>query len=151
MAAAVERPDRDYFERDAGDECRSQRHEGAEHETSGQRGKGRGEIGAEHVERAVRQVDQVHDAEDQRQPGGEQEQQHAELHAVEKLLDEIEHGEACSAETPTLSSSAKADDPVTTAISASRGDANRPANEYWMPRFRSALQALTSLVFCRGS
>jgi hypothetical protein len=40
----------------------------------------------------VRQVDQVHNAEDQRQPGGEQEQQHAELHAVEKLLDEIEHG-----------------------------------------------------------
>ena len=50
---------------------------------------GRGEIGAQHVERAVRQVDEVHDAEDQRQPGGEQEQQQAELQAVEALLDEI--------------------------------------------------------------
>ena len=55
----------------------------AEHETSGRRGEGGGEIGAEHVERAVRQIDQVHDAENQRQAGREQKQQHAQLHAVE--------------------------------------------------------------------
>ena len=58
-------------------------------------GERRGEIGAEHVERAVRQVDEVHDAEDERQAGGQQKQQHAELHAVEALLDEIQH--ACVA------------------------------------------------------
>ena len=60
-------------------------------EAAGQRREGRGEIGAQHVERAVRQVDQVHDAEDQRQPGRQQEQQQAELHAVEALFDQVEH------------------------------------------------------------
>src|SRR5207253_10946659 len=45
----------------------------------------------EHIERAVRQVDQIHNAEDQRQPGCQQEQQHAKLHAVETLFDEIKH------------------------------------------------------------
>ncbi len=63
-----------------------------EDEASGQDGEGGGEIGAQHVERAMRQVDEVHDAEHQRQPGGQQKQQHAQLHAVEALLDEIQHG-----------------------------------------------------------
>jgi hypothetical protein len=33
-----------------------------------QRRKRRGKIGADHVERAVRQIDEIHDAEHQRQP-----------------------------------------------------------------------------------
>ena len=36
---------------------------------------------------AMREVDHVHDAEDQRQPGGDQEQQDAELQPVERLLE----------------------------------------------------------------
>ena len=39
----------------------------------------------------MRQVDQIHDAKDQRQSRRQQEQQHAKLNAVEKLLEEIEH------------------------------------------------------------
>lgn len=45
-------------------------------------------IGADHVERAVGQVHQVHDAEHQREPGGDQEQHDAQLQAIEHLLDE---------------------------------------------------------------
>jgi hypothetical protein len=40
----------------------------------------------------VRQVDHVHDAEDQRQPGGEQEQHQAELQPVERLLEDEDAG-----------------------------------------------------------
>jgi hypothetical protein len=40
----------------------------AEHEASRPRHEGRGEVGAHHVERAVRQADEIHDAEHQRQP-----------------------------------------------------------------------------------
>ncbi len=58
----------------------------AENEVSGQGGEGRREIGADHVERAVRQVHQIHDAEDQRQAGGQQEQQQPELQAVQALF-----------------------------------------------------------------
>ena len=92
MVAAVEPPHRDHFERHADHERGGEREHGAEHEAAGQRREGRGEIGADHVERAVRQVDQIHDAEDQRQPRRQQEQQHAKLDAVEALLDEIQHG-----------------------------------------------------------
>ncbi len=63
-----------------------------EHEAAGPHREGRGEIGAEHVERAVRQIDEVHDAENERQPRRQQKQQHAQLHAVKALLDEIQHG-----------------------------------------------------------
>jgi len=55
------------------------------------RGKCRGEISAQHVQRAVRQVDQIHDAEDQGQAGCKQEQQHAQLNTVETLLKQIQH------------------------------------------------------------
>ena len=48
-----------------------------------------GQVGAEHVEAAVREVDHAHDAEDQREPGGQHEQQQAVLHAVEQLDQEI--------------------------------------------------------------
>jgi hypothetical protein len=39
----------------------------------------------------MRQIDEVHDAEDQRQPGRDQKQQHAELQPVQ-CLDEKEKG-----------------------------------------------------------
>jgi uncharacterized DUF497 family protein len=39
----------------------------------------------------MREVDQVHNAEDQRQAGGEQEQQQPELQTVQALFDEEKH------------------------------------------------------------
>ena len=92
MVAAIERPDGDHLHGHAGHQRRDQPQPDAGEEAVGHRREGRGEIGAEHVERAVRQIDQVHDAEDQRQPGRQQEQQHAELDAVQALFDEIQHG-----------------------------------------------------------
>ena len=43
------------------------------------------EVGADHVEAAVREVDDPHDAEDQRQPARDQEQQQSVLDAVQQL------------------------------------------------------------------
>ena len=67
------------------------RERGGEHEVAGQQREGRHEIGADHVERAVRQIDQVHDAEDQRQAGRQQEQQQPELQAVQALFQKQQH------------------------------------------------------------
>ena len=36
----------------------------------------------------MREIDQIHDAEDERQPGRHQEQHDAELHPVEQLLED---------------------------------------------------------------
>ena len=83
MIAAVEPAYRDHLERHADHERSDDRENGAEHEAVGPGRKCRREIGAEHIERAVRQIDQIHDAEDQRQSGRQQEQQHAELDAVQ--------------------------------------------------------------------
>ena len=91
MAAAVERPYGDHFQHHARDGGGDERQDRAEHETIGQACEGGGEIGAEHVERAVRQIDEIHDPKNERQPGREQKQQHPKLHAVEALLDEIQH------------------------------------------------------------
>ena len=44
------------------------------------------QVGADHVERAVGEVDEVHDAEHQRQAGGQQEQHDPELEPVERLF-----------------------------------------------------------------
>jgi hypothetical protein len=46
------------------------------------------EVGAHHVERAVGEVDDVHDTEHEREPGRHQEEGDAELEAVEGLLEE---------------------------------------------------------------
>ena len=59
--------------------------------TAGPGGKTRREIRPHHVERAVGEIDEIHDAEDERQPGGEQEQQQAELQAVQALFDQEQH------------------------------------------------------------
>ena len=96
MAALVQPPDGDDFEHHPDDERTRDRQNHRDDETSGHGGERRGEIGAEHVQRTMRQVDQIHDAEDQRQAGGQQKQQHAQLHAVEALLDEIQHASSDS-------------------------------------------------------
>ncbi len=91
MIATVEPANRDHLERHADRKRSDQRENGAEHEATRQLRKGRGEIGADHVERTVREVDEIHDAEDQRQPRRQQKEQHPELDAVQTLFDEIEH------------------------------------------------------------
>ena len=75
VVAAVEPSYRDHFDGHADDERRRKRKHSSEDEAAGQGRKGRGEIGAQHVEGAVRQVDQIHDAEDERQTRRKQEQQ----------------------------------------------------------------------------
>ncbi len=47
-----------------------------------------GEVGAEHVEAGVREIEHAHHAEDQRQPGAQHEQQEPVAHAVEQGDDE---------------------------------------------------------------
>jgi hypothetical protein len=53
------------------------------------RGQEPGQVGAQHVEAAVRQVHHAHDPEDQRQAGGQHEQQQPVLDAVEQLDEEV--------------------------------------------------------------
>ena len=92
MIAAVEMPERDELEDDAEQQGRAERQRRREQEVAGPEEEGRREIGAHHVERAVRQIDEVHDAEHQRQSGREQEQQQAELQSVQDLFDDEQHG-----------------------------------------------------------
>ena len=61
----------------------------ASEEAAGVGGDPVGEIGAEHVEGAVREVDDAEDAEDERQPARHQEQHQPVLHAVEQLDGEV--------------------------------------------------------------
>ena len=85
MITGIEVPDHDDLGQDA-----DQHHDGycqqdAKNEGIKGKHKARADEGADHVERPVRQVDEVHDAEDQRQSGGEQKQQHTQLQAVHQL------------------------------------------------------------------
>ena len=67
-----------------------------ERERAGALDEGRSDERAQHVKRAVGQIDEVHDAEDEREPGGQEEQQDAELQAVQGLRDQQpgQHGSA---------------------------------------------------------
>ena len=49
------------------------------------------DIGGEHDEIAVRDIDEPHDAEDQRQPGGEHGVEPADQHALEDDVDPLHH------------------------------------------------------------
>src|SRR6185437_6845123 len=50
-----------------------------------------GEIGAHHIERAMREIDEVHDPKHQRQPRRQQEQQQPELQSIQDLFDNEQH------------------------------------------------------------
>ncbi len=91
MIAAVEVPQRGELKHDAEHERRAERQDRAEHETAGPGDEGRGEIGAHHVERTVREIDEVHDAEHQGQSRRQQEQQEPELQPVQDLFDDQQH------------------------------------------------------------
>jgi hypothetical protein len=93
MIATIELAHRDHLYRHADDQRGDKRQNGAEHEASGKVRERGGEIGTDHVERAVRQIDQIHDAEHERQTSRQQKQQQAELQAVQALLDKESHGD----------------------------------------------------------
>ena len=81
----------EQFHRHADQGRRREAGDDGDDDRAGLRGSEGGGIGADHVERAMGEVDHAHDAEDQRQPGREQEQHHAELQAVEQLFENERH------------------------------------------------------------
>ncbi len=85
VVAVVEVAEHRDLEHEPDEERRRQGEEQRHEEAARHRGEPRREIGADHVLHAVREVDEVHDAEDQRQPRRDQEQEDAELQAVERL------------------------------------------------------------------
>ena len=85
MIARVERAQGAHLQERPDRRGRRHREQEAEDEAVEPGGEGRRQVGADHVQRAVREIDQVHDAEDQRQPGGHQEQHDAELEPVQPL------------------------------------------------------------------
>ena len=100
----VEVPEQHPLQRPA----QGHRQHGADHDghqqVAEQRRQRPGHVGADHVEAAVRQVDHAHDAEDQRQAGGQHEEQQAVLQAVEQLDEEV--GEVHGAQKKTAGSTA---------------------------------------------
>ena len=91
MIALIERAKHDDLDCDADDDGNGERGGKAEEERAGRGETRRGDIGADHVERAMREIDQIHDAEDQGQPGRHQEQHDAKLNPVQHLLDDVDH------------------------------------------------------------
>ena len=82
MVALIQVRQRHAFDDDA------EQHRGGNRERTGQQERpgiaegGGGEVRPHHVQRAVREIHEVHDPEHQREPGGQQEQQDPELQAV---------------------------------------------------------------------
>ncbi len=88
MVFLVKAPQDQDFHQYAGKGRRRQRRQDAQEERPGP-GSDRGaHVGADHVKRAVGQVDDLHDAENQGQPGGHEKQHDAQLESVEQLFDE---------------------------------------------------------------
>ena len=91
MIATVEMPQRHQFQHDAEQQRRAERHQDAEDEIPAPGHERRREIGAHHVERSMRKIDEIHDAEDECQTGCEQKQQQTELQPVQELFDDKQH------------------------------------------------------------
>ena len=91
MVAPIEPAEDDDLDRNADEDRRSERGAKPDKERAGRGEDGGGNIGADHVKRAMRQVDQVHDAENEGQPGRHQKQHDPELDPVQHLLDEVDH------------------------------------------------------------
>ena len=99
MVAAVEPPDdEDFDDRACGGRRREARRKPDPVRAGERCDRGAGER-ADHVERAVGEVDEAHDAEDQRQPGRHQEQHDAELQAVQQLFDDQRGGQILVAQS----------------------------------------------------
>ena len=97
MIARIELADHDELDQQAGNGCRRKTAEHRQHKRSRALGHKRRAVSADHVKGAVRQIDDAHDAEDERQPGGQQEQRDPELNAVQNLLKRQHHGMEYSA------------------------------------------------------
>lgn len=87
MVAPVEMANQNELEQQSNEECsgrpdREAANEGARHDLGRHT-----QIGADHEQRAVRQIHEVHDAESQRQTGGHQEEDNPELYTVQDLLE----------------------------------------------------------------
>jgi hypothetical protein len=76
------------FHQHAGQGGRRKGRQDAQGERPGPGGHRGAHVGADHVKRAVGQVDHLHDAEHQGQPGGHQKQHDAQLESVKQLFDE---------------------------------------------------------------
>ena len=88
MVAVVEMAEDREFEQQPEHQRGAEREHEREEEIAGEGVEHHGEIGAEHVLDAVREIDEVHHAEHQREAGRDEEQQHAELQPVQRLDDE---------------------------------------------------------------
>jgi len=102
MIAGVKRAEDQDFDCDADDDRGAERGGKPDEKRSGRGEGGGGNIGTDHVERAVRQIDQVHDAENQGQPGRHQKQHDPELDPVQHLLDDLDHGGKASRPRPIV-------------------------------------------------
>ena len=91
VAALVQRTDEHPFHQHRRRHRRDPAHAQREPEVAGELRQRVGRERADHEERAVRDVDDVHQAEDQRQAGGHHEQQHAQDQAVEQLCNDEIH------------------------------------------------------------
>jgi hypothetical protein len=78
----VEMAQHDDLDEETAQRSTCQRDRQRQQETAARRHYGCGHVGADHVKRAVRKVDQVHHAENQRQSRRQQEQHEAQLQAV---------------------------------------------------------------------
>ncbi len=85
VVARIEVAEHQPFQRQAGQQRHRQRQQQRKPEAAGGRGEAGAQIGAQHVLHAMRQVDEVHHPEHQRQPRRHQEQQDAELQPVQRL------------------------------------------------------------------
>ena len=91
VVARIQLPDDEIFHQHARGARGDEPGGSGEHERARLGRDERHRIGADHVERAMGEIDHAHDAEDQRQAGGQQEQHDAELHAVQRLFDQEGH------------------------------------------------------------
>jgi hypothetical protein len=101
VIARVEFPHHDIFDDHAGERRGREAGGNGQKERAGEFRRRRGRVGADHVERAMREIDDAHDAEHERQSRRQQEQHDAELHAVQSLFENERHG-VLSETTPSL-------------------------------------------------
>ena len=85
MVAIIEVAEDQKLEQQAEAERGEQRQHQSGEKIADQAVERHGEVGAEHVLNAVRQIDEIHHAEHQREAGRDQEQQNAELQSVQDL------------------------------------------------------------------
>jgi hypothetical protein len=85
VVALVEVAEQQALQRHAEHHGERDREQDRGRQVAGHSGQRPRQVGADHVEAAMGQVDDAHDAEHQRQPAGDEEQQQAVLQAVEQL------------------------------------------------------------------